>query len=141
MILTPDDIRRARDIAIDHMAAVRGIVDEVAEASGIRVAALVGRQRNAAADHARQLVMYVARREGIPEAVIALALNRDRSTVNHGARAEARRRGEKTCDVFVEKRIFSLNMDEKGLKMSGPEGCLQHPTGPDRNATLTGDRT
>ena len=94
--LTPEDIRHCRAIALAGRQRVEEIINEVAAASGVSRARLVGRQRGAASDRARQIVMFIARREGIPEATTAAALNRERSTISHGAVAEARRRAEET---------------------------------------------
>ena len=93
--LTPDDIRRARAIALSGIERVRQITDEVAEASGISRRMILGPRRNSATARARHLIMFIAAGEGITDATIAIALNCDRSTVAKGLQAEAaRRKGE-----------------------------------------------
>lgn len=73
----------------------RAVAADVAALAGIAVEDIFrpGRQRNVA--HARQLVMFILRRAGFSAADIGRALGGlDHSTVLHGVRAEAARRGE-----------------------------------------------
>lgn len=92
MTLTAEDIRHCRAIAIAGHERVRQIIAEVARESGVSRERIVGPQRSKDADRARQIVMFVASREGIHDTIIGRALNRDRSTVAKGAREEERRR-------------------------------------------------
>lgn len=93
-ILTPDDIRRCRQIAEHEIGAIREIVSQVAEATGIPYKAIMGVRRDGRTVQARQLAMYVARRAGWSLPRIAYAFSRDHTTILHGVRAEAKRRGE-----------------------------------------------
>ena len=77
--------------------AVLAIVEAVAAAipNGVTVAAILGKYRGkASVARARQIVMYIADRDGISHSAIGRALGRDHSSVGHGVKAEKARRGE-----------------------------------------------
>jgi chromosomal replication initiation ATPase DnaA len=74
--------------------AVKPYVNAVAEATGIPAGAFYGRGKKKKIAEARQLVMYLANRGGVSLSAIGRALNRDHTTVMHGVRVEAKRRGE-----------------------------------------------
>ena len=93
-ILSPEDVRRCRDIVLRDADRVAMIVSAVAEATGIHSKAILGVRRDKATAQARQLVMYIARREGLTFEAIAYQLRRDHTTILHGVRAEKKRRGE-----------------------------------------------
>lgn len=92
MTLTAEDIRHARAIALAGIERAKQIAEEVAEASGIRKQVILSQRRNIATARARHLIMFIARREGITDSAIAIALGCDRSTVAKGIAAETARR-------------------------------------------------
>lgn len=92
--LSDDDIRRCREIALQRRDVVHEIAVAVAAETGVPVRAIYGRRRTTQISEARQLVMYIARKRGLTIPVIAMALDRDTATVQHGINAEKARRGE-----------------------------------------------
>lgn len=94
-ILSPDDIRRCRMIAQGETGIIRQIALAVAEETGVPFKAIMGVRRDARTVQARQLVMYIARRQGLSLQRIGYAMCRDHTTVLHGIRAEEKRRGER----------------------------------------------
>ena len=92
--LSSEDIIRCRAIATAEIGIIRGIAAEVAESTGVPHKAIMGVRRDARTVQARQLVMYIARRQGLSFERIGYAMCRDHSTVVHGVRAEEKRRGE-----------------------------------------------
>lgn len=93
MILTPADLARCDEIA-NGPALVHAIVDEVARHTGLTAAEIIGARRWANLAAARQLVYFVANNAGVSVPQIALAMNRDATTVYYGINAEKARRGE-----------------------------------------------
>lgn len=93
MILSPEDLDRCEEIA-NGPALVHIIVDEVARHTGLTAAEIIGARRWANLAAARQLVYFVANNAGVSVPQIALAMNRDATTVYYGINAEKARRGE-----------------------------------------------
>lgn len=92
--LSDADIQRCREIALAEIGIIRDIASQVSEATGVPHKAILGVRRDARTVQARQLVMYIARREGLSLKRIGYAMCRDHSTVRHGIEAEKKRRGE-----------------------------------------------
>lgn len=92
--LTAEDLRRCTEIDKAEVGIVSRITSEVAAATGVPHKAILGVRRDARTVQARQLVMYIARREGLSFERIGTAMRRDHSTVVYGVRAEEKRRGE-----------------------------------------------
>ena len=92
-MLDPSDIQRCRALARES-DAVREIAGAVAEETGIPVGQILGKSRSQHVAHARQLVYFIASRQGVTPADIARAMRRDHSTVLHGIAAETARRAE-----------------------------------------------
>lgn len=90
--MTPDDLARAAGIARSFTGPAHRALRDVSRATGITEAEIVGRSRVRPLVRARQLVAFVARRDGATYGQIAKALRRDRTTIIHGVRAEAARR-------------------------------------------------
>ncbi len=99
MILTPEDIRAARAVSAIDKERVHRILVAVSQASGVSVDLIRAKRRGGAGDKLRQLVMFVAHREGIHENVIAEVLHRERSTVLHGVKAEQERRNKEAQNL------------------------------------------
>lgn len=95
VFLTDEDLSRCDQISGSAMGAIEAIAREVSQQTGIRLGELMGPSREHPIAHARQIVMFIARREGIAYAEIARCLRRDHTTIIHGVRAEAKRRGGK----------------------------------------------
>lgn len=68
------------------------IVQEVSQETGIKWTSILSNKRTRHIAHARQLVMYVARREGFTLGEIGAFLGRDHTTIMHGIRSEEQRR-------------------------------------------------
>lgn len=92
MILSPSDLARCSQIAEHGAGVVKPIVDAVADATGVEARLIYGQRRTAQVAQARQLVYYLASKQGVPLAVIGRAMHRDHTTVLHGVRAEEMRR-------------------------------------------------
>ncbi len=92
--LSDDDIKRCRMISDRQLGIVRQIAAQVSEATDVPYKAIMGVRRDARTVQARQLVMYIARRQGLSLTRIGMAMNRDHTTVMHGIRAEEKRRAE-----------------------------------------------
>lgn len=97
-ITTPADaldrimaVRAAQIASSNPCPPIRYIVHQVAAATGIGVADLLGPSHVRHIAHARQLVMWRAHAEGHSLSSIARALNRDHTTVMYGVRAEKER--------------------------------------------------
>lgn len=93
-ILSAEDIKALRSIAVQDAGIVADIVRAVSFETGIKAQAIYSPARHQKVVRARQIVMYIAHRKGLGFSCIARALNRDHSTVIYGVRAEAKRRGE-----------------------------------------------
>jgi len=93
MMLSPADLARCEEIA-NGPALVHSIVDAVALRTGFTGAEIMGARRWASLAAARQLVYFIANERGVNTPQIALAMNRDTSTVIHGIKAEQARRGQ-----------------------------------------------
>lgn len=93
--LTPKDLDRAEQIRrLAPVNEIYAIAEAVAMLSGLTVDDIMGRRLDQHAAEARQLVMHVASRRGFSKSAIGRAMDRDHTTVAHGVRAEAARRGE-----------------------------------------------
>lgn len=86
--LTDEDLLRCRSIGAAQTQAVHDIIDQVASETGVNRSVLVGIRKSKTANAARQIVMFVALREGIPDTIVAKVMNRDRSTISAGAKRE-----------------------------------------------------
>lgn len=73
--------------------AVAEIATAAAQEAGVALAAILGQTRRQSVARARQRVMFEARQRGLSYPEIGYALGRDHSTIIHGVRAEAKRRG------------------------------------------------
>ncbi len=91
-VLTQEDINQCRAIATAWLDQVLEIMDAVAAEAGVNKGAILGPKRGQPTDRARQIIMFVADRQGVPRAAIAAALKRDISSVTYGIQAEAKRR-------------------------------------------------
>lgn len=111
MILADDDLARCAAIAEIGAGAVRPYVNAVAEATGIPAWVFYGRGKKKKIAEARQLVMYLANRGGMSLSDIGRALNRDHTTVMHGVRAEAKRRGDAKCVKALELAVAAKPRD------------------------------
>lgn len=88
--LTPEDVAYTRT----PRATVRLISKEVSRLTGIPASEIMGPRRSADVCRARELVCYVARRNGMSYPQIGRALKRDHSTIIHAISNECVRRGE-----------------------------------------------
>jgi chromosomal replication initiation ATPase DnaA len=93
-ILTAADLARCEAISPRRKTPMAEIVRAVSEQTGIPTTAIYGRKRTADIAQARQIVMYLCRREGVKLEAIASYLGRDHTTVLAGINAEKKRRGE-----------------------------------------------
>lgn len=85
---------RAAIADIGKRATVREIARQVCEETGHSYAAVMGKSRLAADCRVRELVCYIANRNGVPLAQIGRILRRDHTTIMHAVRNEKARRGE-----------------------------------------------
>lgn len=95
-IVPPQPQGRSAGGALSEMAGrqlVRDVTLRVAARFGIDAARIAGSERVKPVAEARQAVMFEAALMGVPDAMIGRALRRDHSTIAHGRRAEAARRG------------------------------------------------
>jgi len=96
--LSPDDIRRARSIAMTDRRAILDIVNAVAEASGIPVAAITGYGRTNQISQARWLISYIAHvDEGHTVEAIGKVLRKHHTSIVHGVQKERERRMSVEC--------------------------------------------
>lgn len=79
----------------DAKSVVNSIAARVAKGTGIPFIAIMGHTHAQPAAQARHLVMYEARQRGLTYSAIGWAMNRDHTSVMHGVRREAARRGVK----------------------------------------------
>ena len=93
-ILSADDLKACEALTEARSGIVADIVSAVSMETGIKPQAIYSNSRRQRVAFARQLVMYVAHRHGVSHSAIGRALGRDHSTIMHGIRAEAKRRGE-----------------------------------------------
>ena len=94
-MLTPDDMKACGELQDFSRVRIPAIVEAVAEASGVTVAQIMGKYRGKATwAKARDLVAYIARREGFTFEAIGKVLGRDHSSVMSAVNREATRRGE-----------------------------------------------
>ena len=92
--LSPEDLLHCRAINMRHNDRVKEIALAVSAETSIPLSAIYGPRKLREIVAARNLVMYLAYRDGLSQQVIAIALNRDHTTVGHGIKAERKRRGE-----------------------------------------------
>jgi chromosomal replication initiation ATPase DnaA len=94
MILTPADIAAAEAIRFPD-AGIRKIVRAVSEASGVQIDHILGATRVKSAVMARDLVSYIAYREGYSMTMIGQCIGgRDHGTIGTAIAREKARRGE-----------------------------------------------
>lgn len=79
---------------IHGRATVRTIIADVAQVSGIAPSSITGPCRAVEFVRARDVVCYIASREGMSYSQIGRVLNRDHTTVMAAVRRERARRGE-----------------------------------------------
>lgn len=88
----------ADKLAADRMnnprATVRAIAQEVCEWTGHSLAAVMGPSRLAHDCRVRELVCYIAHRNGMSTPQIGRALHRDHSSIVSAIQNERKRRGE-----------------------------------------------
>ena len=94
MILTPADIAAAEAIRFPD-AGIRKIVRAVSEASGVDMDRILSATRVASVVMARDLVCYIAHREGYSMTMIGQCIGgRDHGTIGTALAREKARRGE-----------------------------------------------
>lgn len=86
-----EEIRRKRT---KNANIILRMVEIVSSETGIDPVAIVSTSAKRSTVRARQLVMYMAHRQGVPLEAIAEAFKRDHTTVAYGVKSEKRRRGE-----------------------------------------------
>ncbi len=101
-MLSDEDIKRARKIALAQLPDIKEIMRQVSEQTGVTIAQMKGVRRYADVTAARQLVSYIALREGHSVVMIARAMNKDRTTVVVGARREAAMRAVLQQDTLTD---------------------------------------
>jgi chromosomal replication initiation ATPase DnaA len=92
--LSPDDIKRCREIALRNRDLVRDIAIQVAKKSGVPVPSIYGKSMAKPTVAARHLVMYLAHMAGLSYPTIGRAMNRDHTTVMDAVRREKERRAK-----------------------------------------------
>ena len=93
-VLSDEDLRRCRSISMRHNDRVKEIALAVSAETAIPISAIYGPRKLQEIVAARNLVMYLAHKEGVSQRAISTALNRDHTTIGHGIKAEQKRRGE-----------------------------------------------
>ncbi len=101
-MLNNEDIKRCRALALDEIKKVRVIMRQVAEESGVTIEAMKSDAHTAKVTGARQIVAFVAMREGASDATIGIAMNKNRSTIVKAARREAALREAFLRDTLTE---------------------------------------
>lgn len=94
---------------------VRDIANAVAAEAALPVDAIFGPRRDAEVAGARQIVMFIAWRRGFKLEAIGCALDRDHTTVLHGIRAEAKRRGLSMEALRRERSGEGQGQDDTGI--------------------------
>lgn len=92
--LNDEDVKQCRAVASAWAEEIDYIVSQVSRHTKQPKEAILGKRRGAEIDRARQIAMYVAKREGVPESALAKAFGRDRSSITHNIGLEAKRRKE-----------------------------------------------
>lgn len=92
--ITLTEADRAIIAAIKDRAKTRAIAKQVSAETGVRLADIMGRSRLAYLCRIRELVCYIANRNGISHSQIGRVLRRDHTTIMHAVRNEQARRGE-----------------------------------------------
>jgi chromosomal replication initiation ATPase DnaA len=92
--LSPDDIKRCRSISMRYKDRIKEIATAVSAETSIPTSAIYGPGRTADVVNARQLVMYLARQDGMSFPAIGKAMNRDHTTAIAAVRREAARRAK-----------------------------------------------
>lgn len=94
--LSPDDIKRCREISTGNRKLIMAIVKLVSKHTGIPVPYIMGVRKSRSVAHARWLAFYLAHDvQGFTLEEIGKAMNRDHTTVLHGVRMERERRKAK----------------------------------------------
>jgi chromosomal replication initiation ATPase DnaA len=94
--LSDEDIKRCRQINLRHTSRVKEIALAVSAECAMPISAIYGASRSSPIVAARQLVMYLARQDGMPYDAIGRALNKNHTTVMDAVRRETERRAEMT---------------------------------------------
>lgn len=92
-ILSPEDVRRCREINIGSRELIMDVVRAVCRETEIPVAAILGDSRKRTICQARWLICYLARERGHTVEAIGRAIRKDHSSVVYGAHQERIRRG------------------------------------------------
>lgn len=94
-LLSDEDLARCAQIVAAHRGPIADIVRAVCAETGIRPVDIYAPGPGLRhVSQARQLIMFIARRRGLTVTKIGRYLNRDHTTVVHGARAEQARRDQ-----------------------------------------------
>ena len=88
------DADRAAISNITSRATVRQIAQQVCEVTGANYAAIMGPNRAAHLCRVREVIYYIATREGFSLPQIGRVFGRDHTTILSGLRNEKARRGE-----------------------------------------------
>lgn len=91
--MTPAD-RIAADAMNNPRATVRAIAKEVCDYTGHSINSVMGKSRLASDCRVRELVCYIAHRQGMSLPQIGRALHRDHTTILSAVRNERARRGD-----------------------------------------------
>jgi len=96
-MLDETDLQRCAEIRTANFERARltRIVEDVSEMTEVPFAEIIGNSRSRAIAHARQLAIFVARREGFSYPVIGGFFNRDHTSCIHAVEAETKRRAGK----------------------------------------------
>lgn len=92
--LSNEDIKRCRQINMRHNDRVKSIALAVCAECALPISAVYGQSRKQPIVAARQLIMYLARQDGMPYEAIGRALNKDHATVIEAVKRETARRAE-----------------------------------------------
>lgn len=90
--MTEDDIDFLPVVEDYRKSVMAEIVGEVSKTTGVSIIDIIGNRRIRHMVRARQMVMFIARREGMTLTEIGSYLRRDHTTVIHGIKAEYDRR-------------------------------------------------
>lgn len=85
---------RAALANIEHRATVRQIASQVCAETGTSYAEVMGSNRAACLCRVREVIYYMATREGFSSPQIGRVFRRDHTTILSGLRNEQKRRGE-----------------------------------------------
>lgn len=91
--LSPDDIKRCREISLGNRKLIMDVVRLVSKHTGVPVAYIMGKRRKPEVSEARWLICYLAHdRQKFTLKEIGNVLGLDHTSVLHGVRKERERR-------------------------------------------------